>query len=71
MPKATIGNPAFPLNGVPEPIFESHQLQSMGEITNSSTTVNPPSENFKFDAIISNWSTPQHFPDNGDIGWRL
>ncbi|CAH9053881.1 hypothetical protein PSECIP111951_00913 [Pseudoalteromonas holothuriae] len=69
-PSATVVNPAFPLNGVPEPVFESRQLQSMGEIKNSSTTVNPPNRQFVFNANIANWAAPQHFPDNGAVGWR-
>jgi hypothetical protein len=69
-PKANIVNPAFPLNGVPEPIFHARQLQSMGQIRNTATTVNPPNVRFVFNADISQWAVPQHFPDNGAPGWR-
>ncbi|MDD3246405.1 MAG: DUF4157 domain-containing protein [Methanosarcina sp.] len=69
-PKATVVNPAFPLNGVSEPIFRADQLQSMGQIRNTSTTVNPPSTQFVFNSNVSLWQVPQHFPDNGTPGWR-
>lgn len=69
-PKGTVVNPAYPLSGVSEPIFEAQQLQSMGNISNTSTTVNPPNIQFVFNANVTNWTVPQHFPDNGAVGWR-
>ena len=69
-PKAEVKNPLFPVSGTPEPVFHAHQLQSMGEIHNTATTVNPPNTQFTFNANIRNWAVPQHFPDNGAPGWR-
>ncbi|ASS74706.1 hypothetical protein CIG75_06780 [Tumebacillus algifaecis] len=68
-PQSTIRNPKY-TTGKQSPLWNESQLQSMGAIQNTCTTFNPPNVSFSYTAQLEQWKMPQHFPDNGAVGWR-
>lgn len=68
-PAGHVQNPMWTA-GKKDPIWSEDQLQSMGDITRTKSTFNPPNLRFLYQSSTSTWRMPQHFPDNGAEGWR-